>query len=92
MKLRREEIEFLAAWAREEKQPDPYGMPAHRLQAAHDIRGVALIRLIKAWARSEGRRDEEIFEVGVARQPDWPWTSTEDLTSKLVEAEAQQAV
>ena len=63
MKLQPKELEFLSAWAREEKAPDPYVFPAHQLQAHHHLRGVALIRLIKAWTRKEGRRDEDIFDL-----------------------------
>jgi len=50
MKLNRNELEFLSAWAREEKALDPYALPAHQLQAVHKVRGVTLIRAIKAWA------------------------------------------
>ena len=63
MKLRPTELEFLSAWAREEKAPNPYVLPAHQLQAAHGVKGVSLIRLIKGWARSEARRDEDIFDL-----------------------------
>jgi hypothetical protein len=63
MKLRPHELEFLSAWAREERAPDPYRLPAHQLQAAHGVKGVSFICLIKAWARSECRRDEDIFDL-----------------------------
>ncbi len=55
-------------------------LPAHQLQAAHHLRGVTLIRAIKAWARSEGRRDEEIFDLGDNPDPAWPWSSLEGNT------------
>ncbi len=58
MSLRPEELQFLAAWAQEEKAADPYALPAHRLQAAQGIKGVTLVRLIKAWAHATGRKDE----------------------------------
>ena len=72
MQLNRQELEFLSAWAREEKAPDPYALPAHRLQAEHQVRGVTLIRAIKAWARAEGRRDEDIFTFSDNPNPSWP--------------------
>ena len=52
MRLKPQELEFLSAWAREEKARDHYALPAHQLQAAHQVRGVTLIRAIKAWARA----------------------------------------
>jgi hypothetical protein len=85
MELRPVELEFLSAWAREEKAPDPYALPAHQLQAAHGVKGVALIRLIKAWVRSEGRRDEDIFDLHPDPNPLWPWPDEEQLTARLAE-------
>ena len=73
MKLRLPELEFLSAWAWEERAPNPYVLPAHQLQAAHGVKGVTLVRLIKAWARSEGRRDEDIFNLHNNPCPPWPW-------------------
>src|SRR6266404_4207445 len=35
MYLNANELEYLSAWAREEKARDPYALPAHQLQAAH---------------------------------------------------------
>jgi hypothetical protein len=75
MKLRPEELEFLSSWAREERAPDPYILPAHRLQAAHGVKGVSLIRLIKDWARSEGRGDEDIFDLPHNPNPAWTRSS-----------------
>jgi hypothetical protein len=83
MKLTHDELEFLAAWAREEKASDPYVLPAHQLQAAHQVRGVLLIRAIKGWARVEGRRDEEIFALCDNPNPQWPWSSREEMTERL---------
>jgi hypothetical protein len=85
MKFSTRELEYLSAWAREEKMKDPYSLPAHQLQAAHKVRGVTLIRAIKAWARTEGRRDEEIFGLYENPNPDWPWPSEEEITKRLTE-------
>jgi hypothetical protein len=85
MKFRPDELEFLSAWAREERAPNPYVLAAHQLQAAHSVKGVSLIRLIKAWARSEGRRDEEIFDLHHNPTPVWPWPDEEQLAARLVE-------
>jgi hypothetical protein len=85
MKLAPHELEYLSAWAREERAPNPYVLPAHQLQAAHGVKGVSLIRLIKAWARSEGRRDEDIFDLHHNPNPAWPWPDTEQLAAKLAE-------
>src|SRR6266571_4792820 len=72
MTLNQKELEFLSAWAREEKARDPYVLPAHRLQATHNVRGVTFIRDIKAWARAEERRDEDIFSLFQNPDPSWP--------------------
>jgi hypothetical protein len=37
MRLNAKELEFLSAWAREEKAADPYVLPAHQLQAANHV-------------------------------------------------------
>ena len=78
-----DELEFLCAWAREEKAPNPYGLPAHQLQAAHRARSVTLIRAIKAWARSEGRKDEDIFDLYPNPGPRWPWPSPAEMAARL---------
>lgn len=83
MRFRPEELEFLSAWAREEKAVDPYILPAHRLQAANKVQGIDLIRAIKAWARSEGRRDEDIFGLFAKPSPAWPWSTPEELAERL---------
>src|SRR5437868_4362554 len=76
------ELEFLSTWANEEKATNPYILPAHQQQAAHRVRGVTLIRAIKAWARSAGRKDEEILELCNNPNPPWPWDSDEELKGK----------
>ena len=78
-------MRFLSAWAREERAPNPYVLPAHQLQAAHGVKGVSFIRLIKAWARSEGRRDEDIFDLPHNPNPPWPWPDKEQLAAMVVE-------
>lgn len=89
MRLKPKELDFLSAWAREEKALDPYALPAHQLQAAHQVRGVTLIRAIKAWARAEGRRDEDIFHVSDNPNPSWPWASDEEMTERLTGVAAE---
>jgi hypothetical protein len=83
MQFKPSELEFLSAWAREEKAPNPYILPAHEKQAAHRIQGVTLIRAIKAWARAESRKDEDIFDLFDNPNPPWPWSSVEDLNKRL---------
>jgi hypothetical protein len=83
MQLRPNELEFLSAWAREEKTAHPFDLPAHQLQAAHKVRGVIFIRAIKAWARAEGRPDEDIFQLYDNARPSWPWASDEELAERL---------
>ncbi len=90
MTFQQSELEFLSAWAREEKADNPYVLPAHQLQAGHQVRGVLLIRSIKAWARATGRRDEAILELSDNPAPTWPWASEEELTTRLMGA-AQEA-
>jgi len=41
------------------------------------LRYVVLIRLIKAWARAEGRKDEDIFNLCSKIDPPWPWSERE---------------
>jgi hypothetical protein len=79
------ELEFLSAWAKEEKAANPYILPAHEQQAVHQVRGVTLIRAIKAWARAEGRKDEEIFDLYRNSNPPWPWSSDQELNDRLID-------
>ena len=90
MKLRHNELEFLSAWAREEKMPDPYILPSHQLQATHKVPGVILIRIIKAWARAENRKDEDIFNLCHKVNPPWPWSENE-LRQRESEMQVEQA-
>ena len=83
MNLTPAELEFLSAWAREETASDPYSLPAHQSQAAHRIKGVTLIRTIKAWARAEGRKDEDIFQLYDNPTPRWPWSSEAEMHARL---------
>jgi hypothetical protein len=83
MQITPKELEFLSAWAREEKALDPYVLPAHQLQARHQVRGVTLIRAIKAWARGAGRPDEDILHLCANDNPSWPWASVEEMTQRL---------
>jgi len=89
MRLSPKELEFLSAWAKEEKAHNPYVLPAHQLQATHQVRGVTLIRAIKAWARAEGRRDEDIFHLFDNPTPSWPWSSEAEMTERLTGAAEQ---
>lgn len=68
-----EELAFLSAWAREDRQQDCWSLPAHQLQAAHKVPAISFIRLIKAWAKSAGKRDREIYSQGGNQSPAWPW-------------------
>lgn len=93
MKLSSVEMDFLSAWAREEKAPDPYLLPAHQLQAAYQVPSVSLIRAIKGWARSEGKHDEDIFNLCGNPSPQWPWSTTEASNTRLEEiASAHQGL
>jgi hypothetical protein len=87
MKLTSEEVEFLSAWAREEWEPACYQLPAHRLQLAHGVSGAQLIVFIKAWTEGERRKDQDILGAAVNPQPRWPWSTTEEFTTRLQEAE-----
>ncbi|HET6879883.1 MAG TPA: hypothetical protein VFI31_07000 [Pirellulales bacterium] len=91
MKLTHHELEFLAAWAREEWEPACYELPAHRLQLAHGVVGAHLLALIKAWTDSEGKKDQEILAVAVNAQPRWPWSTTDDFVGRLTEANERRA-
>jgi hypothetical protein len=89
MKLTRDELEFLSAWAREEWEPACYGLPAHRLQLGHAVAGAELIQLIKAWTESEGKKDQDILAAAANSQPGWPWSTAADFAGRLAEASEQ---
>jgi hypothetical protein len=89
MKLTQDEPEFLSAWAREESEPECYGSPAHQLQLAHNVSGGHLIALIKAWTRSEGKKDRDILQAAATTQPRWPWSSSAEFDARLKQARAR---
>jgi hypothetical protein len=86
MKLTQDELDFLAAWAREEWEPACYQLPAHRLQLAHGVRGAHLLVLIKAWTAGEGKKDLDILTGAANSQPRWPWSTAEDFRDRFAEA------
>jgi hypothetical protein len=86
MKLTTDELEFLSAWAREEWEPACYQLPAHRLQLARGVSGAELIPLIKAWTRTERKKDHEIRTAAKNPQPRWPWSTVEELRARVAEA------
>jgi len=92
MKLTQGELEFLGTWAREEREPECYRLPSHRLQLAHGVSGAALLVFIKAWTESEGRKDADIFDAASNPQPRWPWPTAEEFQSRLAEASRQAAI
>jgi hypothetical protein len=88
MKLKPNELEYLSAWAREERAADPYALPAHQFQATHGVRGITLIRTIKAWACTERRREEDIFHLFSNPNPAWPWSSAEEFRDRVKDIQA----
>ena len=86
MKLKREEIEFLSAWAREEWEPACYRLPFHRLQLAHGVPGAQLLVFIKAWTEREGRKDRDILDAAPRSEPHWPWATREEFEARHAEA------
>jgi hypothetical protein len=86
MKLTREELEFLAAWAREEWEPACYQLPSHRLQLAHGVSGAQLTSLIKAWTRAEGKKDVDILQAATNPEPGWPWSTASAFSDRFAEA------
>lgn len=86
MKLTRNELEFLSAWAREEWEPACYQLPAHRLQLAHGVSGAQLIVLIKAWTVREGEKDQAILAAAKNHQPEWPWSTSTEFDLRFEEA------
>jgi hypothetical protein len=86
MKLTPAEIEYLAAWAREEWETNCYRRPGHRLQLAHRITGADLIQLIKVWTRSEGKKDLEILSAADNDDPQWPWETSDQCAARVAQA------
>src|SRR4051812_46265947 len=86
MKLTRDELEFLSAWAREEWEPACYRLPAHRLQLAHGASAAQLTVFIKAWTEAEGKKDQDILAVAANAQLRWPWSTAEEFGARLAEA------
>ena len=86
MKLTRDELEFLSAWAREEQEPACHQLPSHRLQLAHGVTGAQLVTFIKAWTRAEAKKDLDILHVAENPEPCWPGATTEDLRVRFGEA------
>ena len=88
MNLTKAEIEFLAAWAREEWETDCYQGPAHRLQLDHRVPGALLIGFIKAWTSEKGKKDKEILEAASNPNPCWPWADEQEFGRRLRETGA----
>ena len=86
MKLTRDELEFLSAWAREEGELACYQLPCHRLQPAHGVSGAQLLVFIKAWTAGEGKKDRDILGAAMNPQPRWPWSAVEDLGARFAVA------
>jgi hypothetical protein len=86
MKLTKEEIEFLSAWAKEEWEPACYQLPAHRLQLDHGVSGALFIPFVKAWTKAEGKKDQDILEATTNVNPSWPWSTPEEFKNRLEEA------
>ena len=90
MKLTKNELEFLAAWAREEWEPACYQLPAHRLQLAHGVPGASMIVLIKAWTKAERKKDQDILHVSGNPQLSWPWSTIEEFRRRVAEANTER--
>jgi hypothetical protein len=86
------ELEFLAAWAREEWEPACYQLPAHKLQLAHAVSGASLIVLIKAWTKAERKKDQDIAHVAANPKPAWPWPTDQEFQTRLEEAKREHAL
>ena len=91
MNLTHDELEFLAAWAREEWEPECYRLPAHRLQLAHRVSGAELIVFIKAWTNAEGKKDRDILQAAVNPEPCWPWSTTKEFDDRFAQARRWQS-
>jgi hypothetical protein len=79
------EIEFLAAWAREEWEPACCQLPAHRLQLEHGVSGASLIAFIKAWTNAEQKKDSDILAAASNAHPSWPWPDDAKFQSRLAD-------
>jgi hypothetical protein len=79
----KEELAFLSAWAKEDREQDCWSLPAHRLQAMYKVSAISFIRLIKVWAKSEGKRDPEIYSQGDNPSPAWPWGDGAEFNLRL---------
>lgn len=92
MTLTHDELEFLAAWAREEWEPACYRLPAHRLQLARGVAGGQLVMFIKAWTESEGKKDQDILDAAVNPQPGWPWSTTKEFDARFAEVKQDRTI
>jgi len=86
MRLRNAEVEFLAAWAREEWELRCYQRFAHQLQLANRVAGALLMSFIKAWTNNEGKKDRDILDAAQNPAPAWPWSTPEEFQTRLEEA------
>ena len=86
MKLTAAEIEFLAAWAKEEWEPACYQRPAHQLQLAHGVSGGLFVPFIKAWTRAEGKSDQEILQAADNSNPALALSTAKEFQNRLEEA------
>ena len=92
MKLTPNEIDFLAAWAREEWEPACYRLHAHQLQLAHGVSGASFIALIKAWTKAEKKKDRDIQDASRNSAPSWPWDSNDAFHARVDEASVDQVI
>src|SRR5438094_2353022 len=91
MRLTAAEVDYLAAWGREEQQADCYRRPAHRLQLSHGVRGAHLIDLIKVWTTAENKPDCALLEAASNPEPAWPWGSTDEFWARLRDTQAAES-
>jgi len=92
MKLTETELEYLSSWSREEWETECYKLPAHRLQLAHGVSGESIIAFIKAWTKSERKKDQEILHAAANPDPIWPWSTTDEFQRRLEEARQVQSL
>jgi hypothetical protein len=45
--------------------------------------GKKLTDLIKAWTRTEGKKDQDILTAAANPKPCWPWSTLEDLLGRV---------